>query len=429
MRRSVAVGVLRGLHDSLEPVETSGPTGPPGTVCTLQTRGSQGRERHLARIAADVAGARDETRDASVPSWRSDVVAALLPWALARVIVVGALGLSRFVASGVHLRPRPVALHQGLFAWDASFYRAIAEHGYHRADDSLRFFPLVPMLTRALGWVTGDGVALLVVVNVSALALAVLLARLVRFETGDNAAAQRVMWLVALAPPAGILVLGYAEATFSTLAVVAFLGLRRGRWWTAAIAGFLAGLTRPFGALLAPAAAIELWRSVRAGRRPIASGAVAVVAPLAGAGVFLAWVGARYGDWLAPLHLQERRVARGGFQDPVSSLATSARELVHGSHVGTGLHFVWAVVFVALLVVVARRLPASYTVFAGIGVLVVLSAHNLDSMERYGLSLFPLVVAAALLTTRERARDATFAACAAGLLAYSVLTFFGLYVP
>jgi hypothetical protein len=140
-------------------------------------------------------------------------------------------------------------------------------------------------------------------------------------------------------------------------------------------------------------------------------------------------VGVRFGDWLAPLHLQERRVARGGFQDPVSSLAHSANQLVHGSHVGTGLHFVWALLFVALLVVVARRLPVSYTVFAGVGLLVVVSAHNLDSMERYGLSLFPLVLVAALLTAGERVRDATFAACAAGLLGYSVLAFFGLYVP
>lgn len=360
---------------------------------------------------------------------REDVAAALLPWALARVIVVGALGLSRFVASGVHLTPRPVALHQGLFAWDGSFYRSIAEHGYHAAGGSLRFFPLVPMVSRALGWVTGDAVALLLVANVSALALAVLLARLVRLETGDDAAAQRVMWLVALAPPAAIFVLGYAEATFSALAVVTFLALRRERWWVAAAAGFLAGLTRPFGALLALPAAVEAWRVARRDRRAVVGGLVAVVAPVAGTGTFLAWVGVRFGDWLAPLHLQERRVARGGFQDPVSSLAHSASELAHGSHVGTGLHFVWAVLFVALLVVVARRLPFSYTAFAGVGLLVVLSAHNLDSMERYGLSLFPLVIVAALLTARERVRDTTFAACAAGLLGYSVLAFFGLYVP
>lgn len=362
--------------------------------------------------------------------WRADVAAALVPWLLARGIVLGALAFSRSIATDLHTTPRPVALGQGLFAWDAAFYRAIAEHGYRQADGRLRFFPLVPMLTRGLGWITGDAVALILVANVSALVLAVLLARLVRRETGDEGAADRVLWLVALAPPAAVLVLGYAEATFTALAVATFLCLRRGSWWAAAVLGFLAGLTRPFGLLLAPAAAIEGWRGwpeASGGER--AARIAAVLGPLAGTGSYLAWVGARFGDWLEPLHLQERAGARGGFQEPIRPLWHSAADLVAGRHVGTGLHFLWAVGLVALVVVVARRLPASYTAFAGLGLVLVLSAHNLDSMERYALSLFPFLVAGALLTRREHVARGVFALSAAGLLGYSVLTFFGQYVP
>jgi hypothetical protein len=80
-------------------------------------------------------------------------------------------------------------------------------------------------------------------------------------------------------------------------------------------------------------------------------------------------------------------------------------------------------------VVVARRLPASYTAFAALGLVLVLSAHNLDSMERYALSLFPFLVAGALLTRREHVARGVLALSAAGLLGYSVLTFFGQYVP
>ena len=355
---------------------------------------------------------------------------ALVPWVLARLVVGGTLVLGRFSYTNVGAGRRPVALTQGLFAWDAAFYRAIAEHGYQRVDGSLRFFPLVPLMARAIGWLTGDGVALLLVVNVSALVLAVVLARLTRFETGDDGTVDRVLWLVALAPPAAVLVLGYAEAVFMALSVGAFLGLRRRHWWSAAAAGFLAGLTRPFGALLAPAAAIEAargWSAVPVRER--AARLVAVVAPVAGTVSYLVWVGVRFGDWLEPLHLQQGPVARGGTQDPVQSLSHSASALLGRHHVGTGLHFVSAVLFVALLVVVARRLPASYTVFVGLGLAVVLSAHNLDSTERYGFSLFPLLVAAATVTRRDLVARAVFVVCGGGLVAYSLLMFFGLYVP
>ncbi len=83
---------------------------------------------------------------------RRDLRVAVVPWVLARVLVVGALALSRDLFDEIGTPPRPVALGQGLFAWDAAFYRDIAEHGYRAVGEaSLRFFPLVPMLTRGLG--------------------------------------------------------------------------------------------------------------------------------------------------------------------------------------------------------------------------------------------------------------------------------------
>ncbi len=373
---------------------------------------------------------RGDLAPAGAAGWLRDARAALVPWALARVVVGGSLALARFSWHNVGARPRPVPLGQGFFAWDAAYYRSIAEHGYSAADGSLRFFPLVPLIARVVGWVTGDAVALLLVVNVAALVLAVLLARLTRLETNDDGAVDRVLWLVALAPPAAVLVLGYAEAVFMALSVAAFICLRRRRWPAGAVAGFLAGLARPLGALLAPAALIELGRGWRdSSTRERIAGLAAVAAPVAGTGTYLAWVGARYGDWLKPLHLQQRSVARGGVESPVGSLSHSASALAGTHHVGTGLHFLSALVFVALLVVVARQLPASYTAFAGFGLALVLSAHNLDSMERYCYSLFPFLMVTAVVLRRDLVARTVFVACAGGIVAYSFLMFLGLYVP
>ena len=84
-----------------------------------------------------------------------------------------------------------------------------------------------------------------------------------------------------------------------------------------ALAGYLAGLTRPFGVVLAVPAAIEAcsgWRRAR-GRDRVARLA-AVVAPVAGLATFLLWVGSfepvrqqgeLRGEWLDPIRGCSRR--------------------------------------------------------------------------------------------------------------------------
>jgi len=228
---------------------------------------------------------------------------AILPgWITARLLVGGALALSRFLAGELHptVTAAAVRAHQGLLAWDASWYARIAAHGYAPLpDESIRFFPLVPILSRGLADVTPLDArgALVVVANASALVLGLLLYRLVRLETGDGALARRSVWLVALAPPAYVFVMGYTEATASALAVAMFLALRTRRWGWAALAGALAGLARPVGVLLVVPAAIEAtrgWRAVRPRQR--FPRVIAVVAPAAGAGAYLGWVQLRFGD-------------------------------------------------------------------------------------------------------------------------------------
>jgi hypothetical protein len=364
---------------------------------------------------------------------RRDLRAALVPWALARVLVVGSLALTRFGVDHLEGAKRPVQLGQGLFAWDAAFYRDIAEHGYGAVGSgALRFFPLVPLLARGLGvvFVGNDAFALLVVANGSALLFGALLYRLARRETGDERTAVRAAWFAAIFPPAVALVLGYAEATFMLLSVAMFLALRRGRFAWAAPFALLAGLTRPVGMLLAIPAAIEGargWPGASARDRVARVGAV-LAAPV-GSGLYLLWVRYAYGDAWLPLRIQNDRAHRGGFVDPFTRTFDGIGDLVHGDRFGSGLHVVWAAVFVVLIVVLLRRLPASYGTFAAAMLVVNLSARNLDSLERYAMSAFPLVLAVALVTRRPDVERPVLVASAAGLVGYSVLSFLGVYVP
>jgi hypothetical protein len=374
---------------------------------------------------------------------REDLKAALPAWLAARAIVLAALALAHFIFTNLHVRDDAVAgqLHQGLFAWDGGFYRGIAAHGYGFGavpHESLRFFPLFPLAGRALGVLFGGrpDIALIVLANGSALVLGALLHRLVLIEKHDVALARRAAWLVALVPPAFVLVLGYSEATFMALAVGMFLAMRTGRWWWAALLGVLAALTRPVGILLAVPAGIEATRwfltTRRIGRwrwRAAMPRLATVASAPAGAAIFLAWVWARYGDPLLPLHVQEDARRRGHVVDPLTALLHEGRGILHGHHVGSGLHVPWALALVALVVVCLRRWPACYGAFAAAMLLAALSSKNLDSLERYALSAFPFVLTGASLTASDRLERATLVLGAVAMEGYAVLAFLNAVVP
>lgn len=363
---------------------------------------------------------------------------AVLPqWVVARVVVLGMLALAHLIVDRTHPAALGVAarVHQGLLGWDAGWYEGIARVGYAPlGHQALRFFPLFPLMGRALATVSGvsDGTALLVVANVAALAATAMLRILVLRETGDVRLATRSVWLLSLVPPAFVLVMGYAEPLLLVCTVGCFLAIRPGgpiTWWAAAALGLAAGLTRPLGVLLVLPVVVEAVRRwPGATRNERLAAATAVVAPVAGAGAFLAWSWGVFGDALLPLRVQAQAGHHGGLSDPLRTLVDDARGVFH-HHFGTALHVPWVVLVVVLVVVCWRRLPASYGAFATGVVLVALSGTNLDSFERYALSAFPLLIAGASLTAEPRVERSVLALAAAGLAVYALLAFLNLSVP
>ncbi len=362
--------------------------------------------------------------------WRSDLRAALPGWVTARLLVAVAWVTARVSVDELGTE-RPLQLVQGLFAWDGAFYRDLAERSYGEAPaEALRFFPLLPWLGRGLGMVLlgRSDVALLVLVNLAALTAAALLHRLVLVERGDASLARRAAWLLALFPGSFVLVFAYAEALMLVATIGAFLAARTGRWGWAAAAGFAAGLSRPLGAVLALALLVEAVRGWRhAGRRDRLLRLVATAAPVGGLVAFLGFATTTGAGWLEPLRIQEP--FRGELVDPLSRLVRAVADLAGAERLGDGLHAPFAVGFVILAVVVARRLPASFTIFAATIVAVALAAENLNSLERYALSAFPLVIALATVTRRSPWDRSVDALLAGGVVALTTLAWVGAYVP
>lgn len=386
----------------------------------------------LARPADQPSGAArsSETGTGAAESWRDDLRVVLPSWLAARVLVTVGYVLAAGVARRYFAGNEPLALGQGLLAWDGTYYRDIATVGYaNLPEPALRFFPLYPLLGRGLEVILLGrvDVALVLLANGCSLAAAVVMRRLVLFEKGDEQLAERAVWLTALFPSAFVLVWAYAEGLFLLLAVGTFLAARRGRWEIAAMLGLLAALTRPVGILLAVPMLIEALRD--RSRQPTAvwlGKALAVVMPAAGCAVYLGWVGRHFGDARLPFTVQDTLRASA---NPIVRLVEGVGDLFGPERFGDGLHLPFAVAFVALVVVVWRRWPASYGAFATVLLLAALSADNLNSLERYGLNAFPLVLGLATVATSQRLERLALAVCGGGLMALTALAWLGIYVP
>lgn len=379
--------------------------------------------------SGDAASGASRSRGA-VRSLGRDVLAVLPAWITARVLVFVGWVVSE-VAVGARAGHEPAALSHGLIAWDGNHYRLIVESGYGAGPpESLRFFPLFPLLGRGLdalmGPVSGAGPALVIVANLAALAAMVLLRRLVLHERRSQGIADTAVWVFALFPAAFVLVFAYSEALFLALATGMFLALRRRSWWIAAGLGALAALTRPTGLLLVLPAAVEVWRHRRSLRSRPLPGISAVLGPLMGTGLFLLYSSVEHGSWSEPLSSQS--ALRGDLVDPFTRIFRGFGDLLGDETLGDGLHLPFALGLVVLAVLTFRYWPASYGVFAAASVAVFLTTENWNSIERYGLGAFPLVLTLAVLA-QGRFRDPVLVVSAAGMTALTALALLGEYVP
>ncbi|MBC8364530.1 MAG: hypothetical protein H8E59_05980 [Actinobacteria bacterium] len=364
-------------------------------------------------------------------TFRRDLVAVLPAWIVARLLVAGAMLGVRIYVDHIHDGERPVQVGQGLLAWDGAWYRSLVESGYAGVDqEGIRFFPGFVLLGRILDAVLpgGAGVALVVLANAAALLAMALLLRLVREVTGDAYLAGRAVWLTACFPPAFVLVWGYAEALFLLLAVATFLALSRRNWWWAAAIAAAAAATRPTGGLLAVAALASVWPGWDASpaRERVARTAAVFGGPV-GFGAFVWWASALVDKPFAPLVVQ--RELRGDPVDPLRRLIAGIGELFGPDALGDGLHIPFAMAFVVLAGVAFRRLPLGHAAFAAACLVAALAADNLNSLERYALNGFPIVVALAVLAGSSRLRRLVPVISALGMVSLTVLAVMGEYVP
>ncbi len=315
--------------------------------------------------------------------------------------------------------------------WDSIFFLRIAEHGYeHLARSATAFFPLYPAVVGVVGRVfLGHYVLAGIAVSLAAGFVAfVLLYRLAEVRLGAEGARRTVLYL-AVFPMALFFQAVYSESLYLLLSVAAFTLAERKRWLPAGVVVGLALLTRPVAVALLPALALIAWRS------PNARGALArlAVAP-AMFSVYPLLLWWQRGDPWAFVHAQgiwARHLSPagplGGIWDGLRAGWAGVRQLASGSHTHTywpavegtdpmrvaavNLECLAALVLFGILTVIAwRRFGAPYGLFSALSLAIPLSVPSerwpLLSLPRFGLVIFPLFMALAVVGGRPRAHTA-----------------------
>jgi hypothetical protein len=276
---------------------------------------------------------------------------------------------------------------------DALYYLEIAAYGYGADNGTVVFPPFYPLLIRLVGAAVGGQylLAALLISSLACIGVLVLVYRIAMMEF-DAASARRAVVYQVFFPTAYVLIAAYAEPLMLWLMLLALLWARRGRWWLAGVAAFLATLTRLQAmALVVPLAYIYLRRFgfSRRALRPEALALGAAPAAALGFNLYLACRGlpsvqagfAR--QWLSTLVV------------PGTDLLIVLRALVAG-----GMNFQRALslglttLFLVLTYVAFQRLPREYGLYMAAMPLYTLSRHDLAgwallSVSRHVLMLFP----------------------------------------
>jgi hypothetical protein len=299
--------------------------------------------------------------------------------------------------------------------WDSDWYLLIAQEGYADAPSSTpAFFPLYPGLVAALGrLLAGHYVLAGVLLSLAACAVAfVLLHRLALERLGVEGARRAVLYL-AIFPTALFLGAVYSESLYLALALGSFLLAERGCFLGAGALAGLAMLTRPVGIALLPALVVLAWRSSDRRRALLGVGAALPLAAIYPVLLEL-WIGEPFAplraqegiweralSWAGPLGGLWAGIAALGDADPARTLALNVQQLA------------FTLLFLALAAIAWRRFGAPYALFALGSLAIPLSfpaeRFPLLSMSRFGLVVFPLVLALAALGARKRLHEAIVA--------------------
>ncbi|MFF8291416.1 hypothetical protein ACF068_19595 [Streptomyces sp. NPDC016309] len=341
-----------------------------------------------------------------MPRWRAALYRAAP--ALGLFAVARLTGMLVLALWAWHIGRSPRALLAT--SWDSDWYLAIAAQGYGTTlywpdgtiQSDLAFFPLYPVLVRAVGTVlpVAGGTAGLLV-SWAAAGAAAWGVYLVGERLYGRGVATVLVLLWGLLPHSIVLSMAYTEPLLTAFAAWSLYAVLTGRWlWAGALAA-LAGAARPNGIAVAAAvgaaalyAAYRLFRCER--RADWRMWAGAVMAPAGWLG-YLLWVGVRRGDPLGGYFaVQAGWTSR--FDFGVGTYGFARTVLTRPMDLGfTGALLLTGVGVLLFALFVLERPPLPLLVYTAVLVVIAVGGSGFfESKPRFLLPAFPLLVPVAV---------------------------------
>lgn len=240
-------------------------------------------------------------------------------WLISRlVIVIGMQLIAPLLPSSIVHGNAPPTIGWELFSQaDGEWYKRIVTSGYNYSEyeyiseknqSSIAFFPLFPLITRAvMSFGLPFEVAGTVVNNLAFLGALGVLYNWVEERHGISAARWSTA-VLAWCPSSLFATVTYTEGLFLLLTTASLQAFDKGQYARSAIWGAMATATRVNGAALIPTFLLVAWRE----RRPLIAYA-AGLATVTGLLLFSLYCAIRFGDPLAFAHAQKAWQSQVGF--------------------------------------------------------------------------------------------------------------------
>ncbi len=310
--------------------------------------------------------------------------------------------------------------------WDAHWYLAIAEKGYKISEavqqnydiiHSAGFFPLYPLCIRLLTLITQNTAASAIFIsNASLLMFLFLLWKIISVEKSEETASRAVL-LYLVFPSSFFLSSAYADSLFLCLTIASFYCARTNKWPAASALGFFSALTKPAGALVFIPLLIEflLQNENHADKKTFLRAAPLFFIPC-GTLLYMSFCFAQFNDPFAFFKWHE--LVRGAMGAPwkAFSLYLSWYPSILAWN-NASKDCLFALLFVVLFFYGIRKTRASYSVFTGLHLYLLLSTTVISFM-RLSLVFFPCFI---LMSMRIKNR---FAYYGAALFSFVLMLFF-----
>ena len=349
--------------------------------------------------------------------WRTcnPYLIALAIYGSSRLVVAGGMYFAaRMMLPDLQLATRalfaPTSWYHYLLRWDSIWYATILNEGYQYNGNNLDeqtvvFYPLYPLIAKALTIFTGINglLALLIVSNVAAVLGVLALFNYVRHNYDDEVAYLTIAFL-SFFPTSFFLSAGYTESLALFLILCFFLLLKQEQYILAAVFAGLTFATRSTGLVLLPVILWELWCKFAGDRRRFFSYAlVCSILATSGLWLYMCYLWAAFDSPFA-FATNVSAWEHGGFGHNLISALLLKGFFPLPLPAGPPKFDVWFFLFFLTLILVHRKwLPSSLYLFAlGILMLPYLTLtggpRQFASMTRYILLAFPVFIVMAKLS-------------------------------